>query len=64
MAEADAITRADGRKTISLITADTHHDAQRLYAAKGYVEIARRPVVKGDWQVDASEWILMIKTLA
>ena len=64
LAEAEAITRADGRKTISLITADTHHDAQRLYAAKGYVEIARRPVVKGDWQVDASEWILMTKTLA
>jgi ribosomal protein S18 acetylase RimI-like enzyme len=64
LAEAEAITRATGRKTISLITADTHHDAQRLYAAKGYVEIARRPVVKGDWQVDASEWILMIKTLA
>ena len=64
LAEAEAITRADGRKAISLITADTHHDAQRLYAAKGYVEIARRPVVKGDWQVDASEWILMIKTLA
>ena len=64
LAEAEAITRADGRKTISLITADTHHDAQRLYATKGYVEIARRPVVKGDWQVDASEWILMIKTLA
>ena len=64
LAEAEAITRATGRKTISLITADTHHDAQRLYAAKGYVEIARRPVVKGDWKVDASEWILMIKTLA
>jgi ribosomal protein S18 acetylase RimI-like enzyme len=64
LATAEEITRADGRKTISLITADTHHDAQRLYAAKGYVEIARRPVVKGDWQVDASEWILMIKTLA
>jgi ribosomal protein S18 acetylase RimI-like enzyme len=64
LATAEEITRADGRKTISLITADTHLDAQRLYAAKGYVEIARRPVVKGDWQVDASEWILMIKTLA
>lgn len=64
LATAEEITRADGRKTISLITADTHHDAQRLYAAKGYVEVARRPVVKGDWQVDASEWILMIKTLA
>lgn len=62
--KAEEITRDMGRNVISLITADTHHDAQRLYAAKGYVEIARRPVVKGDWQVDASEWILMTKTLA
>ena len=61
---AEEVTRADGRKTISLIAADTHADARRLYAAKGFVEIARRPLVKGDWQVDASEWILMTKTLA
>jgi ribosomal protein S18 acetylase RimI-like enzyme len=64
LAEAEAITRATGRRIISLIAADTHADARRLYAAKGYVEVARRPVVKGDWQVDASEWILMTKTLA
>ncbi|MEY4304060.1 MAG: hypothetical protein RIT52_235 [Pseudomonadota bacterium] len=64
LVKAEEITRAQGRKTISLITADTHLDAQRLYAAKGYSEVARRPVVKGDWQVDASEWILMTKTLA
>ena len=64
LAKAEDITRAGGRRVISLITADTHHEAQRLYAAKGYTEIARRPVVKGDWQVDATEWILMTKTLA
>ena len=27
-------------------------------------EVARRPVVKGDWQVDATDWILFTKTLA
>jgi ribosomal protein S18 acetylase RimI-like enzyme len=64
MLKAEEITRAQGRKTISLIAADTHLDARRLYAAKGYTEIARRPVVKGDWRVDASEWILMTKSLA
>lgn len=64
LAKAEDITRAGGQRVISLITADTHHEAQRLYAAKGYTEIARRPVVKGDWQVDATEWILMTKTLA
>lgn len=61
LAHAEAVAQEAGHATISLITADTHQDAQRLYAAKGYAEVARRPVVKGDWQVDANEWILMVK---
>lgn len=63
LAHAEQIARQGGHKSISLITADTHKDAGRLYTAKGYREIARRAVVKGDWQVDASEWILMVKPL-
>ena len=63
LAHAEAIARQGGRSTISLIAADTHMDARRLYAAKGYAEVARRPVVKGDWQVDAAEWILMTKAI-
>lgn len=61
--QADQIARAAGCPDISLIAADTHADARRLYAARGYREIARRPVIKGDWQVDAAEWILMVKPL-
>ena len=61
LAHAETVAAEAGHATISLITADTHQDAQRLYAARGYAEVARRPVVKGDWQVDASEWILMVK---
>lgn len=64
LAKAEEITRAAGLPAISLIAADTHPDARRLYAAKGYAEVARRPVVKGDWQVAATEWILMVKPLA
>lgn len=64
LARAEEIAREKGHKTISLIAEDTHQDALRLYRAKGYREVARRPVVKGDWQVDASEWILFIKPLA
>jgi len=64
LAHAEAVTRATGRTTISLIAEDTHRDALRLYTAKGYAEVARRPVVKGDWQVDATDWILFTKTLA
>lgn len=63
ISKAEAVTRATGRKTISLIAEDTHQDALRLYRAKGFTEVARRPVVKEDWQVDASEWILFTKAL-
>jgi ribosomal protein S18 acetylase RimI-like enzyme len=63
LAKAEEVTRAAGRQTISLIAEDTHEDALRLYRAKGFTEIARRTVVKDDWQVEATEWILFTKTL-
>ncbi len=63
LAHAEAVARAAGHKTISLIAADTHLDALRLYRAKGFCEVARRPVVRGDWQVDATEWILFTKAV-
>lgn len=63
LARAEAVAQAAGRGTISLIAEDTHHDALRLYRAKGFTEIARRPLVRGDWPVDATEWILFTKTL-
>lgn len=63
LAYAEEVARRLGRRTISLIAADTHRDALRIYAAKGYREIARRPVVKGDWAVDAGEWILFTKSI-
>jgi ribosomal protein S18 acetylase RimI-like enzyme len=61
LAHAEAVARAAGRREISLIAADTHLDARRLYTAKGYRERARRPLVRDDWAVDANEWILMTK---
>lgn len=64
LAQADAIAAASGHHSISLIAADTHQDALRLYSAKGFRQIARRPVVKGDWAVDASEWILFTKAVS
>ena len=64
LAHAEAVAAAAGHAEISLIAEDTHRDALRLYTAKGYREIARRPVVKEDWAVDASEWILFTKAVA
>lgn len=63
LAYAEDVAQRAGCKSISLIAEDTHLDALRLYAAKGYREVARRPVVKGDWLVDAKEWILLVKTV-
>lgn len=63
LAHAETVARGYGATQISLIAADTHQQARHLYTAKGYVEVARRPVVKGDWQVGAAEWILMTKAL-
>ena len=63
LTHAEEVTRGLGRPAISLIAEDTHHDALRLYRARGYREVARRPVVKGDWAVDATEWILFVKPL-
>jgi ribosomal protein S18 acetylase RimI-like enzyme len=63
LAHAEAVTQKAGRQTISLIAEDTHHDALRLYRAKGFTEVARRPVVKDDWPVEASEWILFTKRI-
>ena len=61
LAQAETLATVAGHSTISLIAADTHQAALRLYRAKGYQEIARRPVVKGDWAVEAGEWILFTK---
>lgn len=63
LARAEAVTRQAGRSTVSLIAEDTHLDALRLYRAKGFRESARRPVVKEDWPVEASEWILFTKAV-
>jgi ribosomal protein S18 acetylase RimI-like enzyme len=63
LAKAEDIARNASLQSISLIAENTHQNALRLYRANGYQEIARRPVVKGDWQVDATDWILFVKPL-
>ena len=63
LAHAEKVARDAGHATISLIAEDTHQDALRLYASKGFREVARRAVVKGDWKVDARDWILFTKAL-
>jgi ribosomal protein S18 acetylase RimI-like enzyme len=63
LAQAETVARGMGKGMISLIAADTHRAALRLYRAKGYAEVARRAVVQEDWQVDAKEWVLFTKAV-
>lgn len=63
LAHAEGVARHLGHHSISLIAEDTHQAALQLYAAKGYREVARRPLVAADWPVTAQEWILFVKTL-
>jgi ribosomal protein S18 acetylase RimI-like enzyme len=63
LSHAEKVALKQGRSTVSLIAEDTHRDALRLYEAKGYREVARRAVVKGDWTVAAAEWILFTKAV-
>ena len=48
---------------MSIIVASGNAGARRLYERTGYVETARRPVVKGDWDCDSDEWVLLVKRL-
>ena len=61
---AETAARNAQRRTVSLIAADTHQAALRLYRSQGYTDVESRPVVKGDWQVDAQHWVLMTKAIA
>ena len=38
--------------------------ARGLYARTGYIETARRPIVRAEgWEIEGQDWVLMVKTL-
>ena len=55
--------RADvlGLRGTSLIVSDANRGARRLYERLGYEDVARRPMVKEQWQNAGDNWVLMIK---
>jgi ribosomal protein S18 acetylase RimI-like enzyme len=50
-----------GLRGTSLIVSDANRGACRLYVRLGYVEIARRPMVKEQWRNAGDDWVLMTK---
>lgn len=53
--------RFRGRNGMSLIVADNNQRAKALYERNGYQKVATRPIVKGSWQSEGQNWVLMIK---
>lgn len=57
----DAVEANAGPAGTSLIVFDNKPAARALYRARGYRDVARRPVVPSDWDGGCEAFILMIK---
>ncbi len=57
----DSQARENGCTTVSLLVIDTNTSAINYYLKRGFTTIAREPVVKGGWQSNAREWLLMTR---
>ena len=58
MAHAETIPGPNG---MSLIAADSNTGGRAFYRGLGYVEGARKPVVRDGWTTDTRDWILLTK---
>jgi ribosomal protein S18 acetylase RimI-like enzyme len=63
LALAEDLARAQGLSAMSLVVASGNAGARRLYERNGYVEVARRAIVKDGWDCDSDEWVLLVKPL-
>jgi ribosomal protein S18 acetylase RimI-like enzyme len=58
---AERLAAEAGKGAMSIIVADTNTGARRLYERTGYREVAKRRMVKEDWQHPGMDWVLLIK---
>ena len=63
LSRADEIGAERGLSGMSVIVADNNTGADRLYKRFGYRELARRPMVKGNWISEGKEWVLLTKSI-
>ncbi len=61
--QAETLARDGGHRKLALVVSDANADAIRLYHRTGFSEVARRPIVKGDWDGPGVDWVLMVKPL-
>ena len=63
LALAEDIARNQKLSAMSIIISSGNEGARRLYERTGYVETARRPIVKDGWDCASDEWVLLVKRL-
>jgi ribosomal protein S18 acetylase RimI-like enzyme len=64
LAQAGKLAADAAKPGLSLIVSDTNTGARRLYERNGFREVARRRMVKQDWQHPGTYWVLMRKQAA
>ncbi|MDZ7841900.1 MAG: GNAT family N-acetyltransferase [Gammaproteobacteria bacterium] len=60
---AEAIAADLGKSGLSIIVSDANAGARRLYERQGYIEKAKRPMVKNGWRNRGANWVLLVKNL-
>ena len=63
LAVADRLAADTAKRGLSIIVADTNIGARKLYERCGYREVAKRRMVKEDWQHPGIDWVLLTKPL-
>ena len=58
---AEDIARDTSKRGLSIIVADANVGARRLYERCGYRELARRAMVKAQWDHPGTDWVLLVK---
>ena len=63
LAMADQLAAETGKRGLSIIVSDTNTGARKLYERCGYREVAKRKMVKEDWQHPGTNWVLLSKRI-
>jgi GNAT superfamily N-acetyltransferase len=60
---AGRMAKKAGRVELSIIVSDANSGARRLYERSGFVERARRPMVKDGWTNAGQSWLLLTRRI-
>lgn len=58
---ARVLARSGGQSALSLIVLDSNAAGRALYAACGFEEAGRQPVIKDGWTAEGESWLLMTR---